>query len=300
MFAALALLAATAVALSGVALLTTRADRAGDDPASPPSFGANSPGTTSPPTVSETPAPPASTVAAPDRILAVGARDGHLVRGTTGTCGMTAATLDVSSDGGAQWRGASLTDLDGGEILALDAGDPSVTRMVYLGGDCSPELARSFVGGADWEPTTGVEASWFLHPAEPVSANSPGGRVQLPCGAVSLDAAAERGIVLCEDARIAVTSDFGTTWSAPVAVAGAVAVALSGSGFAIAVESEGECRGIQAKRFVDGRLGEGGACLEGAFPESSVVIAGSPHSSVLYAWAGDVLARSEDGGSSWI
>lgn len=298
MVAALALLAVVAVVLSGIALLVSRADRGEENPGPPPTFGSTTPTTTAPPTT-ETPQPPASTVAAPDRVLAIGAQEGHVVRGATGSCGSAPATLEVSSDGGAQWRGASLTDLGGGEILAVDAGDPSVTRMVYLGADCEPQLARSFVGGADWEPTSGVDAAWFLDPGEPGSANSPDGPVALPCAAVSLAASSERGIALCDDASVTVTTDFGSSWSTPLAAAGVVAVTLSGSGFAVAVDSDGECRGVQVKRFIDGTFGSAGACLEAEVAAGAVAIAGSPRSDVLYAWAGDEFARSEDGGSSW-
>ena len=296
----LAALSTAAVGMSTLALLSSRADVAGiEDPAPPPSFEDEKRTAGVAPTPAQKPGSAKKLTPAPERTLAVGSRPNHLIRGAVGSCGAGAASLEVTSNGGATWQAASLTGLGDTQILSLDTNDPGVMRMVYLDSACSPQLARSFVGGTDWELTKGVEAAWYLNPTEPASANTPSGKVALPCSAVSLTATAERGIALCDDASVAVTEDFGASWSAPLAIAGAVAVALNGPAFAVATAGVDECAGVQTRTLVRGQLGAAGQCLSGEAPSGKVSLAGSAASGELYLWAGDRLARSVDGGTSW-
>jgi hypothetical protein len=131
--------------------------------------------------------------------------------------------------------------------------------------------------------------------------HSPKGDVTAPCGSMVGLAAkdASNAAVLCADHGIYRTSDAGVSWSGPLIVIGSVALTATAEGYATAATSLAGCAGIAVSRF-DAAVGGAtlAGCLATSTPQPGTVAVASG-GSTLWLWAGDLLARSSDGGSTW-
>lgn len=240
---------------------------------------------------------PAYAVPSVQRILAVGAEDGHVLRATIGACPEPAGSVEVSRDYGTNWSAANLAAVDARSILQLDASDAAIVRMTSLNGSCEPSVSRSFVGGTSWEPDQNV-SGWFIDPSNPAVVRTPTGAFELPCKAAGLSAQSMRGVVLCGDSTVLVSEDEGVTWSPPLSVPNGAAVGITAEGYAVVSTGEAECAGIRTRLISGGALSEPGACLEIADAGAGqTAIAGG--SSGWYLWVGESFFRSSDTGAVW-
>lgn len=227
----------------------------------------------------------------PTRILAAGEEQGHVLRAQTDVCGAGTNLVEVSFDSGASWQSFPVTDAQGVALQSIDAGNASILYATYLDSNCEPQFSRSFVGGTEWAPEIDLAGRWYIGAEQTFGAEQP------PCTAVGFSSSGARGIVLCDDASVAVSEDAGTTWSAPIDVPNAAAVGLSVDGFVIASVDEDECTGAQTRLLQNGQLGDPGGCVEGSIEEGGVAVGGN--ATDLYLWAGDAFVRSTDGGATW-
>lgn len=293
----IALLAIAAFSLTILAVLAQRPGEAPRQPEQPPMF--ETPQTAPPPATEEPPAealPPAAV--APQRVLAVGAEPGHLLRSTAGACGADPSAMQVSFDQGESWDDASLNDLPGAIVRQVDASDGAIARLAYLDEACALQFARSYVGGTDWEPDTAAGASlWYIGHDPSAEVQAPAGAAALPCTAVAISGAGSRGIALCDDASVTVSENSGETWTAPLPVPGAAAVGLTSDAFVVASAGEAECTGVRTRTLAGNTLSEPGACLDAAAHPGQLAVAAD--TGFLYLWAGESFARSNDGGQTW-
>ncbi|PRI11018.1 hypothetical protein [Leucobacter massiliensis] len=280
----LGVLAVIAVAITILAVLATRPSPA--SPEAPPVPTSLQPTPDPDPTPSPTAtASPAS--APPQRLLSVSEDEGVLLRAR-----IDADVVEYSSDGGASWETAPVSAVPGAAVRALDALDPTASRAVYLDADGEALVARSFVGGAQWQDDPDQSGLWLVGSSLVVGAQAP------PCDAVGFAVSGARGAVLCADQRVAVSEDAGASWAEPVAVPGAAAVGLTPEGVVVASAAEPECAGVRTRTLIAGTLGDPGACLElPTLDPAQIAVAGGTGS--LSLWAGDRFARSTDGGASW-
>ena len=266
------------------------------------------PGVSPVPSATPIPSTPAATaapvaVAVPTR--AIGALDGqNAVRAVSTNC-PDQTTVEVTADGGATWSPAEPSTL--ATVQSIVQGADAFIGMIGLGIEgCAPAYERSFTDGAAWEDAPNeLGASWYLDPADRASLHSPTGTVTAPC-AVAVQVAAlddASAAVLCEDATVHGTADGGASWGDPVAVPGASAISVGGSGYRVAVINANACVGTQlAEMTAEGavlEVGTPGTCLAATVAMGEVVLA-TGDDGATWVWAGDVVARSQDGGVSWL
>lgn len=240
----------------------------------------------------------ASTAAVPTRWLAVNPSSGTVLRAQTGSCDapLDEPGLEVSFDEGDTWSTSNLSRLDAAELRHLELNE-AVAQLVYLDDECTPRAANSFSDGAEWAPSEEPPSTWNLvSPGEP-AAITPSGEVELPCPAVALSSAGERGVALCADATVTSSTDAGASWSAPVEVAGAVAVGVADDVFLAVSANEPGCAGVVVSPVDDAGTGDPGQCLEVDVEPGAVAVAGA--AGTWYVWAGESLLRSSDGGATW-
>lgn len=245
----------------------------------------------------EQPEVPAYVAPAAQRLLAVGADDGHVMRAVMGTCPDPRGSLEVTLDHGASWQPGAVASVDARRILQLDASDPEIVRMTSLNGECVAGVSRSFLNGTSWEPDPGV-SGWFTDAANPWVVHTPSGVIDLPCEAVGLSAQAGRGVVLCSDSTVLTSEDNGASWTAPIAVPNAAAVGVTAEGYAVASIAEADCPGVRTRLLSGGALGGPGACVGvGDAGGGQAAVAGG--ASGWYLWAGSSFLRSLDQGLNW-
>ncbi|WP_157432296.1 hypothetical protein [Agromyces italicus] len=249
------------------------------------------------------PAEAAPKVAVPARVL--GALDGALaVRAASTTC-PDPTTIEVTEDGGANWEAFEAPGVSAVQRI-VPGGDAFIGLIGLAAEGCAPQYERTFTGGEAWEPAPDeLVASWYVDPADRAVVHSPAGDVAAPCGVVVQLAAIDEtsAAVLCDDATVHATADAGASWGAAVPVSGAVAITAGGAGYRVAVANVDGCAGAQLVELAaDGgslAAGAGGACLESSVSAGGVAVASGDDGSV-WMWVGDVLARSDDGGGSWL
>lgn len=250
------------------------------------------------PTPEPEPAPEPVQSPVMQRLLAVSAQEGHLLRAQVGACPDPAGVLEYSEDGGVSWRAGSLVNAGATRLLQLNGDNPDTDRFVAQDAACAVLHARSFVSGADWEPEEAGDA-WYLDPGDNTVAHTPNGSQTLPCQAVGLASQASRAAVLCLDSAVTVSADGGASWSAPVTVPNGAAVGVTPASFLAASVGEPECAGVRTRVFDGAALGEAGACLDVmGVSDGHLALAGD--TTVIYLWGGDVFVRSADWGRSWV
>jgi hypothetical protein len=260
------------------------------------------------PSASSTPEPtpeaPAEPAAAPGRLLSALDED-TAWRATVGACPGTPPTLELTTDGGRNWRPSDLAGLaDVAAVAAVEITSADVASVVAFDtGDCAPVLALSYVAGEDWVSYPDrVAGHWFLDPASPSMLHTPAGELPAPCTtAVSL-AARDGGdaAVLCADHSVHRTTDAGETWSEPVGVPGAVALAGNEDGYLLAATGSAGCGGVAVTSLPDeaDAAAVAAACATSSPPEPGQVALGAGGGST-WLWAGDDLLTSGDDGRTW-
>lgn len=262
------------------------------------------------PTASTAPKPatasPAPTTAAeavsPSRLLA--AVDGDTAwRAATGPCPATPAAIELTTDGGATWKKSDASGpAKASALVRLTAQSAKQASAVALAADgCSPEFIRTYVGGDNWAAYAGEATSaWYLDPRATGTVHSPNGDVSAPCPAVGLAVGAPtQAALLCANHDVYRTSDSGATWGSPKQVSGAVAIGARDGGYVVAAVGSGSCGGVQVVSL-DAGTGEAAAlaCV-GSTPPPAGGVAISGGTGAVWLWAGDAVARSTDGGTTW-
>lgn len=254
-------------------------------------------------------APPEADSVAPvpaNRVLS--ALDAEVAwRALTGACPETAATPQLTTDGGSSWRDTDATAPTGvTAIQRIVVEAPDVATMVALrGSDCAPTIIRTFVAGDNYEEyPEELAAAWFVDPADRSRVQSPTGTASAPCRSVVALAARDgaSALVLCGDGSLAATADGGASWTAAVAAPGVQAIGSASAGFIAAAVGREGCAGIQVLQ-IDAASAASSAtgCLptEIAAAEFAGVVAIAEAASTVWLWAGDLVQRSSDGGASW-
>lgn len=243
------------------------------------------------------PAPEVAPAPAMQRLLAVSADAGHLLRAQVGACPEPAGGLEVSFDSGVSWESGSLVNAGATRLLQLDGAIAGTDRLVAQNTACEVVQARSFVGGADWEPEE-AGAAWYLDPVDAAVAHTPSGAQALPCQAVGFASHGSRAAALCSESAVTVSADGGASWSALAPIPNAAAVGVTPSGFIVASLGEAECVGVRTRSFDGSTLSEPGTCLDVTGAEGgNIALAGDDN--VGYLWAGDAFVRSSELGRSW-
>ncbi|MFD4422559.1 hypothetical protein ACFWN7_13805 [Agromyces sp. NPDC058484] len=293
------LLAVIVVALSLLALTQNRSvEAAGSTPgaADPDATVAQA---TDP---AEVPAPIAQTVAVPTRVLTAIDAD-SAVRAAVTAC-PAPSTVEVTDDAGASWEPFEAEGVSAVQQITADS-DGFVALIGLASEDCAPSYERSFTDGADWQTAPDeLSASWFVDPANRAAVHAPSGDRPAPCGAVvQLTVIDENSAaLLCDDATVHATVDAGGTWLPPVAVPGAAAISAGADGYRVAVINQNGCVGAQVAgvTITDARLqaDAAGVCLDATIAPGEAALAVGDDATWL--WAGNALARSEDGGATWL
>lgn len=260
--------------------------------------------TTPPPTVTPTPsAAVAPAAVAPTRVLA--ALDGTVAwRAVTGACPATRATLQQTTDGGASWQTSDASGSTGASSpLRILVTSRSQVSVVALGGTgCAPQLLRTYVSGADWESLgTSLAGYWFVDPATASTVHTPHGNVSSPCPAVVGLAArsVSQAAVLCADHHVFRTSNGGGSWGSPLTESGSVALGSTSTGYIVADVGSAACAGVSIAALPDTSSSAAPVgCVKTARPGVGD-IAVADGGGTLWIWAGDTLARSNDGGRTW-
>lgn len=265
------------------------------------------------PTYSSTPRSPSSATpgasGTPTAPAEAGAADGvsarHLLsaingkeawRASSGSCSAAQPVLEHSVDGGATWVAVALGD-DVRAVTALRATTDRLAVLVLVGDDCSPAVRTSVDAGATWSAGQPGAAGAGIHDATIVLST---GQVESPC-ADPVDAYQGQytTLVACER-QVSWRSGTGS-WVA-VPLPGIQAITDAGSTYTLARTGSSACDGVQIVSLAATRVTAGSqvspiGCWLGGGAEGPVAVdlAGT----ALWAWAGDTVAVSADGGKTW-
>jgi hypothetical protein len=222
------------------------------------------------------------------------ANDGTIVYGTRGRCTDPATSVQVSTNGGADFA-PSPTGLT--STLAVRATDASAVSVVGTTADCDVRQVDSSDGGRTWTAADDVEL-WYPRPDDTATVVTPdrGSKPAEGCVVVSVSqVTAESGRVTCADGSIVGSGDDGRTW-VPLGRLDNVRVStfLTPSvGYALA-----RYNGCAANAFATtdgGVTWTPGGCISG---EPAKAIAAT--SSALFAVVDDGVYNSTDNGLSWM
>ncbi len=231
---------------------------------------------------------------AADAVAMSAANDGTIVYGTRGRCTDPAASVQVSTDGGADFA-PSATGLT--STLAVRATDASSIAVVGTTSDCDVRQVTSTDGGRTWTTADDVDL-WYPRPDDTASVVTPDGRSKPAeaCVVTSVSqVTAESGRVSCADGSIIGSGDDGKTW---VALGRLDNVRVStfltpSAGFALA-----RYNGCAANAFTTADGGvtwTPGGCISG---EPAKAIAAT--SSALFAVVDDGVYNSTNNGLAWM
>lgn len=240
--------------------------------------------------------------AAGQRVLLDLSSDGAAIRATAGDCtSSTAATVEVSEDGGVSWRQVAgdvrrvlrVIARQQGEVWFVGAG-PGAGAGPQTGagtGDCV--AARYDAPG--FTPAT-VDGVWYL-PTDPAGTvlSSPAGPVDTGCVPIALAAADTRTAhVLCSNGALRITQDTGASWRTVSRVPGAVAISFQdvASGYLLAATKD--CPAAVLATDDRGVSWTRRGCLKGTEPQA-VAAAGDQ----LLAVVDGRLQGSADAGRTW-
>jgi photosystem II stability/assembly factor-like uncharacterized protein len=294
-FVALALFLALDIALVVFALNANRTSGgAGGQTPAPPSSTSPAPSATATPAV-------APRAAVPQRLLAAVSAD-VAWRGAIGACPDGPSALEYTNDGGETWNLVDPAPATGATALVrVIPVSPSEANVVSLDGDCAPQLVGTFVAGDAWEDySSNLGSYWFVNPSDRSTIHSPDGTVAAPCGSVVSIAtrSSSDAVVLCADQTVFETITGGKEWSAAITVPGAVAVDVSADSSIVAVSAQGECAGISVVTLTDASPSAPLGCLGEVVAPGQTALAVADDGT-LWLWAGEIFARSTDGGATW-
>lgn len=217
-------------------------------------------------------------------------------RASSGICGGDEPVLQHTTDGGREWDTVALgTDVRA--VSALRATTDGLSVLVAVGDDCTPTVRTSADDGATWvagergSAGSGVDGS---------SIELTSGRIESPC-ADPVDAYQGQytTVVACAQE---VDWRSGTEAWVHVALPDVQAIADAGNTYTLARLGSSTCSGLQIVRLpatqvtASTKVSPIGCWTEaGSDGSAAIDLAGK----VLWAWAGDEVAVSADGGASW-
>ncbi|MGU3410346.1 hypothetical protein ACLBWP_09580 [Microbacterium sp. M1A1_1b] len=294
---AVAVVALIVVDVVLVSLALGRTATAQNGPAGPiPTFSSSArPSGTPTPSASATPSAGAADDASASRLLS--AVDGKEAwRASRTSCSAGKAVLEHSVDGGATWVAVALGD-DVRALTGLRATTTGVSVLVGVGDDCAATVRTSADDGATWAAgQPGGAGAGVTDTALQLKS----GRIASPCtDPVDAYQGQYTTLVACSDS-VAWRSGTGAWVTAPIA--GIQSIADAGNTYTLARTGAATCAGVEVlslpavKVTASSAVSPVGCWTEGTSSGSVAIdLAGTS----LWAWAGDTVAVSADGGASW-
>ncbi|TFC08841.1 hypothetical protein [Cryobacterium sp. MDB2-33-2] len=300
------------------AINSTRASAAGGTPRIIPTYAATpvtpaeTPSATPAATGAATPTP-SSTTASTGTILPVPATrllvavDATTAwRAQTGACPATTAAPQLTTDSGATWdttNASGPTDVTAPQSLTVTSAS-TVELLGLAKSGCAPQVVKTFVSGDNYKSyPEKVATSWYVDPTNRARVHAPGADHAAPCDAVV--ALAPKGdkaaAALCADGRLFTTTDAAATWSAPVALPGAIAVAPADTGYLVVAAGRPQCAGAQLLTVTDALVATVEGCHTTSTPAAALpgTVAVSEAGSTIWLWAGDTVVRSTNAGATF-
>lgn len=285
------------VVFVAIALGRTAPEQRG--PAGPiPTF-TSTPSTTGSPTPGATATPSASgaAAAAASGHHLLSALDGREAwRASSGSCSDAQPVLEHTVDGGATWVAVALGD-DVRAVRALRVTTAGLSILGVIGDDCTPTVRTSVDDGVTWtQGESGAAGAGIVDTAIQLST----GRIESPCDdPVDAYQGQYTSLVACERQ---VEWRSGTGPWVGLALPGVQGIADAGDTYTLARLGSSTCDGVQIVSLPAARLDPGSqvspiGCWKDGGSDDPVAIdlAGK----ALWAWAGDSVAVSADGGASW-
>ncbi|NQX35558.1 hypothetical protein [Herbiconiux sp. VKM Ac-2851] len=265
------------------------------------------PSSSSPATGTPTAAPSASATEPTETVRFLDVDGSSIgVRATAGACGGAAPVVELSVDDGATWVPTALpVDDEVAQIVSLDVVSAEQVDLVVLAGeDCDPTVLTSYTAGQFWQdyPDRLGTAS-YASPASLSTVVVDGDRVGAPCGSALGAASADQGLVVrCADGAFLFQS-LGV-WQ-PVTTLGLSGLTFNqgdDASYLVGAQAGREgCSGATVSRFaLDGSTF--GGEVRGCAPVngSATNVAVGADDEAVWVWDGTVVARSADGGATWI
>lgn len=249
---------------------------------------------TTTPTVDAT-ADPATRVASDRRLLsAVNAQEAW--RTSSGTCDGEKAVLEHTVDGGVAWMHVRLAP-DVRTVLALRAGQGTVSVIAGTGDECTPVVRTSTDDGATWTDAAAGAAGAGIG-ADGLILRS--GTVEAPCqDPAEVFQGVRTTAVICTDEIEWRTSS--AAW-VKVSVSGVRSLAVDGDVYTLARTGTETCGGVRIDSMRAAGVTENTqttpiGCAVDADGATSVVIARAGQ--VVWLWSAGTTLVSHDGGVSW-
>jgi hypothetical protein len=292
-----------AIVVMGLSFLALTQNRSVASAGSTPGASEPQAGATAAPAEVAAPAPVIEPVAAvPNRVIAAISAEAA-VRAIAANC-PTPSTIESTGDAGATWEPFEAAGVSA--VQRITAGSDAFVALIGLATEgCTPIYERSFTGGTAWEAAPDeLAASWFVDPANRAGLHAPAGDRAAPCTAVVQLAVVDENsaAVLCDDGSVHATRDAGANWLPPATVAGAAAISVGPDGYRAAVVNQNACVGAQVVGIGIAEAGlvpgAAGTCLAATVSPGETAVASAEN--VTWLWAGDGLARSADGGATWL
>lgn len=217
-------------------------------------------------------------------------------RASSTSCSVDKPVLEHSVDGGATWVAVALGD-DVRTLTGLRATTSGVSILTGVGDDCAMTVRTSTDDGATWSAGQPGAAGAGVSDA---ALQLQSGRVDSPC-ADPVDAYQGQytALVACADA-IAWRSGTGSWVTAPIG--GIQSIADAGNTYTLARTGGATCAGVEIASLAAVKVTASSTvspvgCWTGGASSGPVAIGLADKN--LWAWSGDTVAVSADGGASW-
>jgi len=242
--------------------------------------------------------PAASPVVADPRFL-VAVNESIGWRATPGSCPGGTAIIERTVDGGVTWLPTATNGLDSRQVLSLTSGSASTAQVVARSGEaCDVDVFVSFTSGNFWGryPDRITEFS-YIDPNSAGTLQLAGASVDAPCEPRQVQEAADSIAVACDGAileRIGADTEWAT-----LVVPGLLAIAPRGDGYVAAVTGAEGCAGLSIQsipQLTANAAAETLSCIAEAATDQVTLTTASDS---IWAWAGDRVWVSADGGASW-
>lgn len=257
-----------------------------------PSPSGSGPGSPAP---SSTASPTADDAAPITRMVAV-ATDRVVWLAESGTCARP-GRVHVTRDAGRRWS----TEAAPGAVTRLRPSDGRQAFVVAGDDGCALRLWDTSDAGQSWAGPRSAAAAWGRNAEDATLVARPGGDPVRPCGSESdvLDLSGLRdgaAAAVCDDGRLQVTTDSGSSWATAVERAGLRAVALTAPGRGALALVGPDCDGVLVARLAGNRAGPT-QCVAAARPPAGQV-AVSVADGATWVVAGDALFRAPSADAS--
>jgi hypothetical protein len=213
--------------------------------------------------------------------------------------------VEISSDGGVSWVPSELPSDDAiGQILSVDlVSSEQVDLVVLAGDDCEPALYTSYTAGQFWQDYPDrLSTASYVDPASPQTVIVNGDRLGAPCESALGAASSDQGVVVrCANGTFLFESLGVWQPVTPLGLSGATFNQGEATYVLGAQTGQTSCAGAIVSQFaVDGSTfgGTNQGCAPVDAAATSVAV-GADDLTVL-VWDGTVVARSGDGGVTWV